>query len=119
MKSKKSTRRIKRKRHIRKIIFGTKLFPRLSVFRSIKNIYIQAINDDKGKTIISLNSVSKTLEINEKDNKSTKAFKVGKKFGNLLIQKGIHRASFDRNGFTYSGRISKLADGVRESGVCF
>lgn len=111
---KKNDRRIRRKKHIRKIIFGTQSFPRLSVFKSIKNIYIQAINDDEGHTIASLNSIS--VNFLEK-NKSDMSYKLGQMFGVLLKEKGIKKASFDRNGFKYSGRISKLADGIRESGV--
>lgn len=104
-----------RKQHIRKIIKGTEERPRLSVFRSLKNIYIQAINDNVGKTIASLNSLSDGISKN--GTKSEIAYNIGKIFGDLLIKNGIKKAVFDRNGLKYTGRIALLAKGIRDSGL--
>ena len=106
-------RRIRRKRVIRKNIHGTSLKPRLSVFRSNKYIYIQAIDDDKGATIASASSLGQ-----KKLNKDVAA-KVGEEFGKKLVEKKIECVVFDRNGFLYSGKIKSLADGIRKAGLKF
>lgn len=114
----KNLSRLRRKKHIRKKVFGSEIYPRLSVFRSLKNIYIQAIDDYKSVTILSLGSLSKSIKIiNKKNNKSEIAFLVGKFFGMSLLKKGINKASFDRNGFKYTGRIEKLVEGMKIVGV--
>jgi len=107
--------RYHRKKHIRKIIRGTSEIPRLSVFRSLKNVYIQAINDDVGKTIMALSSLS--IKIEKNGNKSEMSYAIGKSFGDLLMKNGIRKATFDRNGLKYTGRIAKLAEGIRDSGL--
>jgi large subunit ribosomal protein L18 len=104
-----------RKQHIRKIIKGTGLVPRLSVFKSLKNIYIQAINDNAGQTIVALNSLSS--KIMKSGNKTEISYSIGKIFGDLLIKNGIKKAIFDRNGLKYTGRIAMLAKGIRDSGL--
>ena len=111
------TRRLRRKRIIRKKIHGTSKKPRLSVFRSNKYIYAQAIDDDKGNTIAAVSS----LIYDKKKRKLNKeiAAKVGEDIGKKLIEKKINTVYFDRNGFLYTGRIKALADGARKSGIKF
>lgn len=107
-----------RKQNVKKNMFGTKIKPRLSVFRSIKNIYIQAIDDESRSIILSLGSFSKYINLGQNNyNKSKIAFIVGKIFGSLLIKKGINKGIFDRNGLKYTGRLAKLAEGIRSSGI--
>ena len=110
----KITRRAKIKRRIRKKITGTSLMPRLSVFRSNKQIYAQIIDDSTGKTLISASS------FNNKAAKGTKiqqAAVVGKEVAKKAIKAGIEKAVFDRNGYLYHGRVKSLADSARESGL--
>lgn len=114
---KKQLSRLKRKTSIRKNIHGSNEHPRLSVFKSIQNIYVQAIDDDKGRTIAALNSLSLNMNSHQiKDNRII-SFILGKYFGKILKQKGIKKASLDRNGFRFSLRISKLVDGIRKAGI--
>jgi large subunit ribosomal protein L18 len=110
----KVTRRAKIKRRIRKKITGTSLMPRLSVFRSNKQIYAQIIDDSTGKTLISATS------FNNKTAKGTKieqAAVVGKEVAEKAIKAGIDKAVFDRNGYLYHGRVKSLADSAREGGL--
>lgn len=114
----KSLLRHQRKRHIRKKIFGSNIAPRLSVFRSIRYINIQIINDNYNVTMTSISSSSSHVKnISYDKNKSSQAFIIGKICGELLLKKGIKKVSFDRNGFKYHGRISKLVDGIRSTGI--
>jgi large subunit ribosomal protein L18 len=110
----KTKRRAKIKRRIRKNIFGSTEQPRLSVFRSNKQIYAQIIDDSTGKTLISASS------FNNKTAKGTKiqqAAVVGKEVAQKAIKAGIDKAVFDRNGYLYHGRVKSLADSARESGL--
>ena len=110
--------KLRRKKSIRKKVFGTAEKPRLVVFRSLTNIYAQIINDDEGKTLVAASSKMKDFTIEDK--KPTKVgFSVGKKLGELAIEKGINEICFDRNGYLYHGRVKALADGVRKAGVKF
>jgi large subunit ribosomal protein L18 len=106
-------RRIRRKYIIRENIFGTAEKPRLSVFKSNKFIYVQAIDDDKGITLASASSL-KEKRLNIKS-----AAKVGEELAKKLKEKKIDKAVFDRNGFVYAGRLKALADGARKAGVKF
>ncbi|MBN2546155.1 MAG: 50S ribosomal protein L18 [Spirochaetes bacterium] len=110
-------RRLRRKRIIRKQLAGTLKKPRLSVFKSNKYIYVQAINDDDGNTI----AASSSLNLKAKDRKLNKdvAFKVGEEIAKKLLEKKINEAVFDRNGFLYIGRVKSLADGARKQGIKF
>ncbi len=110
-------RRLRRKRIIRKKIHGTEKKPRLSVFRSNKFIYVQAIDDDNGKTLASASS----LKLDKKKRKLNKevAAKIGEDIGKKLIEKKITTVYFDRNGFLYTGKIKALADAARKTGVKF
>lgn len=113
-------RRIRIKRRIRKRISGTAVKPRMSVFRSNKQIYAQLIDDLTGVTLVSASSMEK--EIAEKSASITKievAKLVGKLAAERAIAKGISEVVFDRNGYLYHGRVQNLADAAREGGLKF
>lgn len=110
-------RRLRRKRLIRKKINGTLNKPRLSVYKSNKYIYVQAIDDEKGITIASESSLT-TDKKKRKLNKEV-AGKVGEAIGKKLMEKKINSIIFDRNGFLYTGKIKALAEGTRKSGIKF
>jgi large subunit ribosomal protein L18 len=112
--------RQKRKRRIRKKIFGTEHRPRLSVFRSAKHIYAQLVIDTTGSTILAASTLSPEIraEIGELK-KSDAAKKVGEYIGRKAVEKNIRRIIFDRNGYLYHGRVKALAEGARESGLEF
>ena len=125
MKNKKTETRLRRKKSIRKSIFGAPENPRLSVFRSNYHIYAQLIDDVNGKTLLSLSSNSKevkneSLEVPEEmKGKSGIAFAVGVKLGKKIAESNIESIVFDRNGYLYHGRVKALADGIRKAGVKF
>ncbi len=110
-------RRAKIKRRIRKKVFGTTAIPRLTVFRSNKQIYAQLVDDISGKTLAS--AVSLKLEDAQKINKVNQASIVGKKIAEVAALAGIEKVVFDRNGYLYHGRIKSLADSAREGGLKF
>ena len=112
--------RVKRAYGVRKKITGTAARPRLSVFRSAKHIYVQAVDDDTGATLASASTLDKALK-GQLDGlkKADAASKVGSLLGQRLKEKGVESAVFDRNGFRYHGRIAAVADGAREAGVKF
>jgi large subunit ribosomal protein L18 len=112
--------RQKRKKRIRKKVFGTEHRPRLSVFRSAKHIYAQVVVDSTGSTILAASTLSPEIRIEIGDlKKSDAARKVGEWIGRKAAEKNIRRVVFDRNGFLYHGRVKALADGARESGLEF
>jgi large subunit ribosomal protein L18 len=112
MASKKMTRREKIQRRIRKKISGTSVRPRMSVYRSNSQIYVQLIDDLSRTTIMSASS--REVEIAEKKiTKSEKAALVGQLIAKKAIEAGIKSVSFDRSGYLYHGRIKALADGAR------
>jgi large subunit ribosomal protein L18 len=117
MASKKVEKRAKIKRRIRKNVFGTSTQPRLSVFRSNKEIYAQVIDDVEGKTLASSSSY-KNKAANGKS-KSDAASIVGKEIAEKATKAGVDKVVFDRNGYQYHGRIKSLADGAREGGLKF
>ncbi|MCF0180043.1 MAG: 50S ribosomal protein L18 [Bacteroidales bacterium] len=110
----KKERRIKIKHRIRKKINGTASRPRLTVFRSNKGIYVQAVNDLEGKTIVSASSKGIT-----EGSKSEVAAKVGEAVAKKCIEAGITEVVFDRNGYLFHGRVKALADGARNGGLKF
>ncbi|MBP5995548.1 MAG: 50S ribosomal protein L18 [Crocinitomicaceae bacterium] len=110
-------RRAKIKRRIRKKVFGTTAIPRLTVFRSNKQIYAQLVDDISGKTLASAGSLK--MEDAQKTNKVNQASIVGKKIAEVAAQAGIEKVVFDRNGYLYHGRIKSLADSAREGGLKF
>ena len=113
--------RTRKKAHIRKRVFGTAECPRLSVFRSSKHVYVQAIDDVERTTIVSISSRDKDIKdkIEGYTGNKASASTAGKVFGEKLQEKGISKAVFDRNGFLYHGRVKSLADGIREVGIKF
>ena len=114
MTTKKIERRIKIKYRIRKKVFGTDERPRLSVFRSNKQIYAQVINDNEGKTIVSASSLG--LEAMPK---IQQAEKVAELIAKKAIEAGVTAVVFDRNGYLYHGRVKQLADAARKGGLNF
>lgn len=112
--------RLKRKKRIRKKLFGTQQRPRLSVFRSSKHIYAQVIDDTHGHTLTTASSMEKAVKEQSKfDNKIAVANFVGKLLGERTIEKGVNKIVFDRNGFLYHGRVKAVSDGAREAGLEF
>jgi large subunit ribosomal protein L18 len=111
-------RRIRIKNRIRKVVSGTTSRPRLSVFRSNKEIYAQIIDDQNGKTIVAASSRDKDLA-KAKGNKSDIAALVGKSLGEKAVKAGLESISFDRGGYLYHGRVKSLAEGAREAGLKF
>lgn len=112
---KKLARRIKIKKGVRSRVFGTPEKPRLSVFRSNKDIYVQLIDDVHGKTLLSASS----KKITDQMNKTAKSAIVGKELAEKAIQAGITTCVFDRNGYLFHGRVKSLADAAREGGLQF
>jgi len=110
-------RRQRIKHRIRKIIFGTATKPRLSVFRSNKEIYAQLVDDLNGTTLVSVSSREK--EIESTGSKTDVAKLVGKSIAERAIKAGVETVAFDRNGFLYHGRVKALADAAREAGLKF
>ena len=116
--NKKQEARSRRRKHIRKKIFGTADKPRLSIFRSLKHIYVQVIDDESGKTLVSASSVDKEIRDGLKGLKKNEiAAKVGSKLAERLLTKSIKILVFDRGGYRYHGRVKALADSVREKGI--
>ena len=113
----KSNRRLRIKRRIRKNISGTSARPRLSVFRSNKQIYAQLIDDINGVTLASASSYEK--DASSKVNKIDQAKSIGKKIAENALKVGLKDIVFDRNGYLYHGRIKALADSARENGLKF
>lgn len=114
----KEEKRIRVKRRVRKNIFGSAAKPRLSVYRSNKDIYAQLIDDTTGKTLAFASSREKEVA-GEKGTKSEISTLVGKKIAERAKTAGIETVVFDRNGFVYHGRVKALADGAREAGLKF
>ena len=114
MTTKKVERRIKIKFRIRKSVNGTAERPRLSVFRSNKQIYAQVINDLTGNTLASASSLGL-----EKMPKCEQAGKVGELSAEKAKAVGVESVVFDRNGYLYHGRVKELADGARKGGLKF
>lgn len=111
----KALRRIKIKKSIRSKVSGTSSKPRMTVFRSNKQIYVQVINDETGTTLASASS----LKMTEKVAKKEQAAKVGEAIAKKAIEAGISEVVFDRNGYLYHGRIKELADAARNGGLKF
>ena len=114
----KQKRRIKIKRRIRSVIKGDSLSPRLTVFRSNKEIYASLIDDLKGVTLCAASSLEKDVST-KKTTKSEQATLVGSLLAKRALDMGIKTCSFDRNGYLYHGRVKCLADSVREGGLKF
>jgi len=107
--------------HIRMSVTGTTDRPRLTVFRSLRHVYAQVVDDSTGKTLLGVSDVSKDLAEQFKEIKGQVA--IGKKVGQLLarkaVEKNISQVVFDRNGFRYHGVVKAVAEGAREGGLKF
>ncbi len=112
--------RKRRHRRVRKKVVGTAERPRLNVFRSLKHIYAQIIDDDKGHTLVAASTLDP--ELREKLNGLTKteqAELVGKLVAERALALGIKKVVFDRGGYKYHGRVKALAEGSRKAGLEF
>ena len=116
VKNRKEYRRLKIKRRIRKKISGASSRPRMSVFRSNKQIYVQLIDDLSGNTLVAASSREEEIAT-QKVNKIEQAALVGKLIANKAKEAGIEEVVFDRNGYLYHGRVKSLADAAREGGL--
>ena len=111
-------RRARIKSRVRTVVSGTAERPRLSVFRSNKQIYAQLIDDLQGTTLVAASSSDKAIAGVE-GSKSDKAAMVGKAVAEKALAAGITEVVFDRNGYLYHGRVKQLADAAREGGLKF
>ena len=118
-KSEKVAARSRRKVSIRKKIEGTAERPRLSVFRSAKHIYVQAIDDTTNTVLASASDLEEAVKGGLTGKKKDKAKAVGAALAKKLLARNISLCVFDRNGFIYHGRVSAVADGAREGGLKF
>ena len=119
MKNNKTFRRNRIRQRIKKIVSGTSDYPRLSVFRSNKEIYCQLIDDIKGRTIVQTSSRDKSIADLKLKSNIEISFNVGKLVAEQALKKGIDKIKFDRGGYLYHGRVKSLADGAREGGLKF
>lgn len=115
----KRDRRLKIKNRIRKNLSGTTGCPRLSVFRSNKQISVQVVDDLTGKTLIAASSLEKEIAQKKGINKIEQAKMVGKLIADKAQANGISSVVFDRNGYLYHGRVKSLAEAAREGGLKF
>jgi len=112
--------RLRKHVRVRKKIKGTPERPRLNVFRSLKNIYAQVIDDTTGNTLVSASTLDQALKGTLKSGGNKDAAKaVGKLIAERAIEKGIKKVVFDRGGYLYHGRVKELADAAREAGLEF
>lgn len=111
----KQVRLERRKAGIRKRVVGTPQRPRLTVFRSLRHIYAQVVDDMAGRTLVAANSV----QLDQAGANKTSAAVVGKTLAQRAVEVGIKEVSFDRNGMKFHGRVKALADAAREGGLKF
>jgi large subunit ribosomal protein L18 len=115
-----SIARNRRHQRVRKNIHGTPEKPRLNVFRSVAEIYVQVIDDETGQTIVSASSIDHELRVKMDTLKKTEQARlVGQEIAERAKAKGIKQVVFDRGGFRYIGRVKALADAAREGGLEF
>jgi len=117
----KTENRRRLKRHIRLTITGTSDCPRMTVFRSLKHVYIQIVDDRAGKTLVSVSDLTKGVKETLADSKGQVAVgrAVGKAVAREAQAKNISKVVFDRNGYLYHGVVKAMADGAREGGLKF
>jgi large subunit ribosomal protein L18 len=113
--------RIRRKKHIGKVVRGTKERPRLVVFRSLQNVYAQLVDDVDLVTITGISSLSPGLkeEMSSTKTRMERSTKVGEAIAKIAKERGFSKVVFDRNGFPYHGHIKAIADGARKAGLEF
>ncbi len=114
-------KRIRSKIKIRKVISGTPERPRLTVYRSLDNIYAQIIDDTAGKTLISASSLTKELaeDLKKAKGKIQRSKTIGNYIAKKALEQNISTVIFDRNGYRYHGRVQAVAEGAREAGLKF
>ena len=116
----KNKERIRRHSRVRDKISGTVERPRLSIYRSLAHMYAQIIDDHKGATLVSANTMEKSLQASLKGKtKLEQAYIVGQEVAKRAKAQGIENVVFDRSGYIYTGRIKKVADGARDAGLQF
>jgi large subunit ribosomal protein L18 len=117
----KTKRAVRRRRRVRGKVSGTADIPRLTVAKSLKNTFIQIIDDVQGQTLVGAATNSKAMadRFDSKDNKVEQAKKLGQAIAELAQEKGISQVVFDRNHYRFHGRIKAVADGAREKGLKF
>ncbi len=116
----KQVRRLRRKRHVRKKVSGTPERPRLTVYRSHKNIHAQIVDDTVGQTLVAASTREKPVRGRLESGGNRAAAKVvGSVLAEKAVQAGIKKVVFDRNGFPYHGRVKELAEAAREGGLEF
>ncbi len=112
--------RIQRHRRVRKKVIGSAERPRVVVHRSLKNIFVQAIDDVSQKTLASLSSLDKDVaKAASKKGKTHVSEQLGQLFAELLKKKGVQKISFDRGGYLYHGRVKAVAEAIRKNGIQF
>ncbi len=113
----KDRKRLKRKVHIRKRVFGTADRPRMTVTRSNSNLFVQVVDDDTGSTLAAVSTLEKDLSALKAN--IAAGTKVGEEIGKRLKEKSISKVVFDRNGYLYHGVVKAIADGARSAGIEF
>ncbi|MBN1619033.1 50S ribosomal protein L18 [Candidatus Dojkabacteria bacterium] len=116
MKKTKNEKRIRRKLHLRKKLWGTGSAPRVSVFRSNRYLYAGAVDDDLSKVIVGI-CEKKMIKSGEKP--VERAARIGEEFGKGLMKKKINKIVFDRSGYKFHGRVKAFAEGIRKAGINF
>lgn len=109
--------RVRRHRRVRLKISGTPERPRLSIFRSLKHIHVQLVDDLNSKTLLAVSTTDKAIQGARSNKEGAK--KVGAVLGEKAVQQGIKKIVFDRSGYRYHGKIQALADALREKGLHF
>ena len=115
------SRRLRRKMHIRKRIFGEPECLRMTVFKSVKHIYVQIVNDVEGKTVLASSTLDSEVKALLKPdmNKKQQSALVGNSIAKKALEGNLASVVFDRNGYRYHGRVKALADGARKGGLKF
>jgi large subunit ribosomal protein L18 len=117
----KQLRRLRRKKHVQKTVRGTAERPRLVVYRSLKHIYAQLVDDMEARTLLSCASNSRLVQekLQNAKNKTAISFITGEVLGALAKERGLDKVVFDRNGYSYHGRVKAVAEGARKAGLSF
>jgi large subunit ribosomal protein L18 len=112
---------MRQRRHARSRFYlsGTASRPRLAVFRSLKHIYAQIIDDEAGKTLVTASSLDKDIRGSVNGGNKTGATAIGKRVAEKAIEMGISAVVFDKGGYKYHGRVKELAEGARSAGLKF
>jgi len=111
--------RVRRHKRVRKKVFGTSERPRMVVFRSLKHMYVQLVDDSKGVTLVAASSLDPDYPKESRGSNKEGAKIVGELCAKKALQAGISSVVFDRGGYLYHGRVKALADGAREAGLQF